>query len=1169
MAPLLKCSPFILLVTFLALVPVGAEWIVAPRQLYENNDYTGLESIAKIRSDKVNYTRIFYSLSGPGVDQPPEGIFGIDRNTGFVRIFSILDREAFSVYNLKGIAKFADGSRAEKDIDLDIIVLDVNDCPPVIKVQQVGSVSESSAAGTVVMRVIATDDDEKNTLNSKMHYSIVEQSNTAGMFFINSQTGEVQVRQNTLDRERQDTYRLQIKTSDLNGQAGGNTGTGEIVVKILDINDNVPTMEKELYEGSVKENTINTEVMRIKAMDMDVIHTDNWLAVFEIVSGNEAGYFNITTDSVTNEGIITIHKALDYEEQRLVNLQVAVANKAAYNFGSGTITALPPQKAYRVNINVINEKEGPRFQPSVKVVTISEDHTTVAINKVIANYAAIDSDTLKTATDVRYAKIKDDDNWLIIDEKTGDIKLNKLPDRESKFLINGTYYAKIISINNDVPAKTATGTIAIQVEDFNDHCPKLTATSQTKCLEDDVIYATAVDEDEFPNSAPFEFTVIQGSTKEKWTVEHFNETTAILRDQGNLWPGSYKVAVEVRDQQGKSCADVQIVEVNVCNCDAGTKSCGSRITKTAGFGASGVLLLLLGLLLLLLLPLLLLFCLCGGAAAIGDFKAIPFDTKQQLISYHTEGQGEDREVPLLHAIGDIDLGTIHARNNNTYEGKGFLGGMIELGGAAGGSGARHTSTLTAENMDQYNQYRHSSGQVGMDHMDAGMMTGQRQQFSQNRAGIFDGMALSNQFLGEYYSSKSNHAAHQSQQKDGFLIYDYEGQESLAGSVGCCSLLDNDNDLAFLDDLGPKFKTLAQICQGSTLVTESVDAQVSFSPPRPVSPVWPSASTHTHVSTHTETIRDRDRMNINTLNTSNVASGSSTIVQEERITERAQGSTTSPTVHVQDNIVIPSPTMLIQQPTMYYAATPMYVVESNPQMVLVAGGNQQAVGQVGQVGLSQGLVQVGGLQGTQGLVQIGGLQGTQGLVQMGGLQGTQGLVQVGGMQGTQGLVQVGGMQGTQGLVQVGGMQGTQGLVQVGGMQGTQGLVQVGGMQGTQGVVLVDRQVGMGGVTGQVAQGLSQGTLSRSRQVFVVENGSSGEAQGVSLAQGIDQTGRGSAEQGPAIRGQGFQVQSRSFSLASHGSTGPNEDVALTATPKLQGSQRVVVQRKKVSVTERNI
>lgn len=45
------------------------------------------------------------------------------------------------------MAKYTNGNNAERDIDLNIIVEDVNDCPPVIKAQQVGSVNESSAAG--------------------------------------------------------------------------------------------------------------------------------------------------------------------------------------------------------------------------------------------------------------------------------------------------------------------------------------------------------------------------------------------------------------------------------------------------------------------------------------------------------------------------------------------------------------------------------------------------------------------------------------------------------------------------------------------------------------------------------------------------------------------------------------------------------------------------------------------------------------------------------------------------------------------------------------------------------------------------------------------------------------------------------------------------------------
>lgn len=51
------------------------------------------------------------------------------------------------------------------------------------------------------MKVIATDDDAENTLYSKIRYSIVEQSNIGQMFSINSETGEVIVQKNILDRE--------------------------------------------------------------------------------------------------------------------------------------------------------------------------------------------------------------------------------------------------------------------------------------------------------------------------------------------------------------------------------------------------------------------------------------------------------------------------------------------------------------------------------------------------------------------------------------------------------------------------------------------------------------------------------------------------------------------------------------------------------------------------------------------------------------------------------------------------------------------------------------------------------------------------------------------------------------------------------------------------------
>ena len=64
--------------------------------------------------------------------------------------------------------------------------------------------------GTVVMKVIATDADKENTNYSMISYSIDEQASTAGLFRINSHTGEVTVQRNTLDREASHSTNLKF-----------------------------------------------------------------------------------------------------------------------------------------------------------------------------------------------------------------------------------------------------------------------------------------------------------------------------------------------------------------------------------------------------------------------------------------------------------------------------------------------------------------------------------------------------------------------------------------------------------------------------------------------------------------------------------------------------------------------------------------------------------------------------------------------------------------------------------------------------------------------------------------------------------------------------------------------------------------------------------------------
>ncbi|KAK7889420.1 hypothetical protein WMY93_024980 [Mugilogobius chulae] len=331
------------------------EWIIPPAKLKENTDYTHKEYIAKIRSDKDKEQRVEYFLTGAGADKPPFNLFVVDHETGSVRVTAILDREKYPSYNLTGLAKFADGSMAEANIPLTVTVLDLNDNPPYFELHT-GNISEASETGmTVVMTVQGKDDDQAGTINSELHYTIISQEPAGEMMFtIDAKTGELRVKEPTLDRETYDFYKLLITAKDMGGGEGGLVGTGTVEVKILDINDNVPTLEKSAYTGSVDENVHDVEVMRIKALDADLVHTDNWLAVFEIVKGNEDKLFSIETDKETNEGVLKLIKPVDFEEVQNLDLDLLIKNVAPFVKGSAT----------RLDVDVKAEKvAGPVWAP--------------------------------------------------------------------------------------------------------------------------------------------------------------------------------------------------------------------------------------------------------------------------------------------------------------------------------------------------------------------------------------------------------------------------------------------------------------------------------------------------------------------------------------------------------------------------------------------------------------------------------------------------------------------------------------------------------------------------------------------------------------------------------------------------------------------------------------
>ncbi|XP_071342908.1 uncharacterized protein [Trachinotus anak] len=984
------------------------EWILPPAKLMENTDYTNREFIAKIRSDKDEEVKVEYYLSGPGVDKPPYNLFVVDHATGFVRITDILDREKYPSFNLTGSAKYRDGRTAEYDIPLIITVLDQNDNAPYFELQT-GNITEASKEGTFVMQIEGKDNDQAGTINSEISYSIVgqEPEGIGHMFTIDQKTGKLYVKESTLDRETHDFYRLIIEGADLGGAAGGLTGTGTVEIQVLDINDNIPTLEKSEYSGAVDENAADVVVMRIKALDKDLEHTDNWMTVFTIAKGNEDNLFSIETDRDTNEGVLKLIKPVDFEEVQNLELGLLIENIAPFveggavlmdvdvqvgeggalpsgasafagagasggagvnqgvdmgvnagvtlgvdvegggdvglvvkpgvgpGAGVGPGTKLDPHavaKSYPIKIAVNNVPEGPAFIPDTKTVPVSEDPDQVPEDGLITVFAAVDPDTGKPAEDVSYAKAYDPDNWFTIHEETAEIKLSKVPDRESPFLVNGTYIAKILAITKDMPSKTATGTIAIEVTDSNDHCPTLSTTHTTLCSDQRTVVVTGCDEDVHPNSAPFTFRVVADGTRGSWVVEVINETSAALHSQKALWPGSYEVQVEVLDDQGLSCPSTEVFTVDVCTC-VETEDCSLKAarlgTTSSELSAPAIGLLLLALCLLLFIPLLLLFCQCGGADTIfpDQFSDLPFDVKEHLISYHTEGRGEDKEVPLqsvpVMLSNQKKVETAPAPNINSIPSN-----ITET---------HRMSTLYNESVQKFQQTRQSLMEADntyrfsmetFNHGDAAQFSRQRHGFQNTRV-LYEDMALPDAFLNDYYSQKAVCAV---PVKDSLLEYDFEGQGSCAGSVGCCSLLESDNDVHFLNDLGPKFKTLAEICSPpipkqslTRKVADAVQTTVDVAE-TDVKPKIEQTVETDHTTVKTERVMKSSVSAVGTEHTSMTLSHS-------RVTNLSPSS------------ALPHPvqTVVVQQQPVYYTTSPVlqpmhYVVQPQLQgTVILADG----------------------------------------------------------------------------------------------------------------------------------------------------------------------------------------------------------------------------------------
>nr|XP_016848556.1 PREDICTED: protocadherin alpha-4 isoform X15 [Anolis carolinensis] len=179
-----------------------------------------------------------------------------------------LDREEIPTHHL--LLTATDGGKPELTgtVQLVINVLDTNDNPPVFN-QSVYMIKlvENAANGTLVIKLNATDLDERTNGEISYFFSAHIAPNFRKIFEINSNTGEVTV-SGRVDFEARSVYDLQIVAEDK-----GNPPLSEhckLIIEVLDVNDNAPEVSISSLSVPVPEDSpLGTVVALISISDKD------------------------------------------------------------------------------------------------------------------------------------------------------------------------------------------------------------------------------------------------------------------------------------------------------------------------------------------------------------------------------------------------------------------------------------------------------------------------------------------------------------------------------------------------------------------------------------------------------------------------------------------------------------------------------------------------------------------------------------------------------------------------------------------------------------------------------------------------------------------------------------------------------------------------------------
>ncbi|XP_032332804.1 protocadherin alpha-12 [Camelus ferus] len=480
----------------------------------------------------------------------PGDLLEVNLQNGILFVNSRIDREELC------------GRSAECSIHLEVIVdrplqvfhvevevKDINDNPPVFREgEQKVLVSESAPLESRFPLEGASDADMG--LNSLLTYRL--SLNEYFTLKIVTKTDKSILPELILRKplDREEMPELNMLLTALDGGKPELTGSVQIHITILDVNDNAPEFDKPSYKVLLFENVPNdTRVIQLNASDLDEgPNREISYGIRMILPVSEKCMFSINPET----GEIRIYGKLDFEENNEYEIQVKAIDKGIPSM-AGHCTVL-------VQVLDLNDNT-----PEVTVTSLSlpvrED---AQVGTVIALISVSDPDsgangqvTCSLTPQVPFKLVSTFKNYY-------SLVLDNTLDRESV----ANYELVVTARDGGSPSLSATASVSVDVADVNDNAPTFAQPE----------YTVFVKENNPPGCHIFTVSARDADAQENALVSY----SLVERRVGERALSSY---VSVHAESGKVYAlqpldheELELLQFQVSARDAGVPPLGSNVT---------------------------------------------------------------------------------------------------------------------------------------------------------------------------------------------------------------------------------------------------------------------------------------------------------------------------------------------------------------------------------------------------------------------------------------------------------------------------------------------------------------------------------------------------------------------------------------------------------------